>query len=1048
MDIKIFQLFHKNNFNKENKRAITQNINTETDNNTFKIISDAVSSVGKASISFQAKKISPEITKTILEKAKEGLSVNDIVIALGGIISTTVVTKLLDKEAKKEQFRELYLENFSIKEIGEYFGVSEDTVLNYLHEYDDWDDMKATHGLVKSITNNYEKYSDNLIKEFIELYKAGYTFAEIANITGCNIAAIHKYLHSQEDWNEIHKINSQNSKRNVISEEEVKEFENQYVQGASIADIGQKFNHAHKTIKKHLEELPNWEEINKKHNEILNQTSLNYKQEIINLFTQGKAIKEIAQELDRDQSTILMILRKLPNFKELKEIHDEAKIKDLLKQTEELYNSGYSFAQIANLLDSSKSKIYRTLQLSKNLEEIQANHELNKNNVKQEIVSNKTRTKHPKKQARILTNDTINKTLDLYAKGKIMKEIAAELNTDINTISKIINSAPNAEEIKNLHNEVLKIPSDNIIELYKKGYTIKEIKAKVGGTIYSINKCLCSHENIDEIKKEHYENFKAKNIISPDIVEKIIHLRKQGKTFSQISNITNISSATARNYIKKLDTDNSIKKEYEKNRPIEQRRIINEIICAYEAGQDITNLYENYGFAKSTIESIIRIKQNKTTTIKSEQPQYENFSLSELEDRINTFYLTYGEEEKYSELIKTTDDENNLLSQLLNIIEDIDKNNNTYIDENKEILITFCKDLDEIEKNPERIRDIIKSDNFKAIQPLCQNEDALLNTLSAIHEKAGNIFNLLEKNHINTIYLEEMIPNEINQKEDITLLNNLFELIETTLKTPSDKNKSFVNNIIKYHYFSNSTEDKDILLYENAIENYNLIYDKKLSRENTNNESEIIKEQLGQIIHWTNILEKEVSKQDFTNETQEFVEIFIDKPPLKNKSIKALVTLENYFNSDIEQKYLLKNFEPIAKECILDQEIMKVFMDKIYSYSYNSVGEENIDIKLENAVLNDNIWQKLQPKEKADFIKTMENSIIERSAKSKGKYNVIKYEGKVKDYQIVELKIDSKWRIFGYQDPKNSKNFIFDAIGEDGKGLDKYKKEFFKSHNL
>ena len=107
---------------------------------------------------------------------------------------------------------------------------------------------------------------------------------------------------------------------------------------------------------------------------------------------------------------------------------------------------------------------------------------------------------------------------------------------------------------------------------------------------------------------------------------------------------------------------------------------------------------------------------------------------------------------------------------------------------------------------------------------------------------------------------------------------------------------------------------------------------------------------------------------------------------------------------------------------------MKVFMDKIYSYTYENIGPEKISISLEESILKDTNWQKLQPKEQADFIKTMENGIIDRSSKSQGRYNIIKYENKIRDYQIVELKINSKWRIFGYQDPENSKKFIFDNI--------------------
>ena len=64
MDIKIFQLFHKhNNFKQPNSIEKTENNSTKTNDAELKKISDAMTSIGRADISFQAKKISPEIAK-------------------------------------------------------------------------------------------------------------------------------------------------------------------------------------------------------------------------------------------------------------------------------------------------------------------------------------------------------------------------------------------------------------------------------------------------------------------------------------------------------------------------------------------------------------------------------------------------------------------------------------------------------------------------------------------------------------------------------------------------------------------------------------------------------------------------------------------------------------------------------------------------------------------------------------------------------------------------------------------------------------------------
>ena len=83
-------------------------------------------------------------------------------------------------------------------------------------------------------------------------------------------------------------------------------------------------------------------------------------------------------------------------------------------------------------------------------------------------------------------------------------------------------------------------------------------------------------------------------------------------------------------------------------------------------------------------------------------------------------------------------------------------------------------------------------------------------------------------------------------------------------------------------------------------------------------------------------------------------------------------------------------------------------------------------------------------------IKTLENAVLDLNPRSKGRINVIKGEGKIesggKKYQLVELKIDSQWRIFGYQDPNTGKKFVFDKIGRDDNGINNYKASFFKNH--
>ena len=160
MNIKIFQHFHINNNQEKltfNKNPLDTNI--ETDDTTLKTTSDAISAIGRASVSFQAKKISPEIAKTIIQKSKEGISIEDIVLLLGGIVSASAITTLLDKHAKTEQIIELYKNGESFAEIGKKVDCSSPTVRHYLEELDNWEELRAEH----NARLNKQTFSPDLI---------------------------------------------------------------------------------------------------------------------------------------------------------------------------------------------------------------------------------------------------------------------------------------------------------------------------------------------------------------------------------------------------------------------------------------------------------------------------------------------------------------------------------------------------------------------------------------------------------------------------------------------------------------------------------------------------------------------------------------------------------------------------------------------------------------------------------------------------------------------------------------------------------------------
>lgn len=993
-------------------------------------------------------------------------------------------SKIQEFEATSNKIITLRKSGKSTIAISKELNISDDTVRNHLKKLANFDEIEEEY--------NKNKNTRTLaIENVIKLRKDGKTYKEIANIVGFSERTLRNSVANLPNKDEIEAEYQKNRTKRNLPEEKVEKMIELRRQGNSYEKIANKLGCGSTSVARKLSELSNFEEIEAEFNK--NKDSINNNSEkIIELRKKGCIFSEIAKEINISEKTIRKIYSQLPNVNEIEQefkkqykLRNITRIKtseDLAEQIIEARKQGMSQPQIAKLLKCPEAKISKVLVNAENREEIEQEFQKNYKKENQEqipenilnqiiearkagksyiaigkifgytsgtirkyIVNHENyeeieKTHHQNSEKIIITNEILEEMAQQYREGASLKEISTNFNCANSGVCKRLQNHPDWLNIKKEHNNNSSITIltperiEKIAQLRSLGNTHAQIAKTVNSKPATVAKYLRMHPDFNTIEIEYLKN--RDTIPLHELhKEKIIELREQGYSYRKIENILNIRHGTVQKVLNNIPNIEEIEKIYLKNQRYIKERTIEQIFALHQQNVCAEEIQKKFGFSKQTINTIIQLKENKINIREYKEHQYDDFSLFELQGKIIDFYIN-------------NKIENNSLE---NILDFIGSNENFLLEKNKTILVGLCKELDKIEESPNNTDTIIASSpHIQSIGEWIRKYEQSEQDLAIMHENIGYVHNLLAKNLLTNAssYLENIIPTDDSALESIKKFNNILATIKIKLETPTIANKNEVNNLILYHYYANTTSDEETFALNNAIQIYNKTYNTNLEQEDFELESDSTKEKLGQIINLANILNGSSINQELANEYQEFVDIFKGKEPLKNRAIQALVTLENYFNSDNEQKYLLKNFEPIARECVLDQEVMKIFMDKIYMYSYNSVGPDEVNIELQDSVLNDTNWQKLQPKEKADFIRTMENGIIDRSPKSKGRFNIIKYEGKAKDYQIVELKIDSKWRIFGYQDPNNSKNFIFDSIGLDAKGLEKYQKEFFNTHNV
>lgn len=668
-------------------------------------------------------------------------------------IGTRKLTKISD-----EEIIELYKSGVSADEIAQRYRVSPTTISSKIPA-----ELKRYNA----------QWSDAVNKRIIELYKQGYKIEEIAQM--CKTST----------WNVKQKIPyemkmaTQEAKKKKFHEDIITLYKN----GLKPKQIAQELNIAGSTVRMHIQKFRKGGGKVKKisyKNEVLRlaqeglspsqiaktlgvdrnvvykffpkdklkgSTKVNedVKKLIIELKNQGVSTAEIAKQLHLGENTINQYIPK--NLKkELTVMTDEMR-----KKAIELRKEGYSTPEIAEELKIAKNSILACLpkemrirvhlpkEVRRNIlamykssmtpEEIAAKTKLSELEVKI-IIRKALRPKKISKLPTKITPEIRQKVAELKKAGKLVSEIAKELDISEPTVSRLI-----PKELKPF--KITKEMKKEIIKMRKEGYSALEIAEKLGISDSSVNNYLPAELKTGKTK---YEDIYR---------EKVIELREKGFSAYQIAHILDISDGSVFKLLPKemkqgnlIITDN-VRKQILKMR--QEGKSIDEIgrkvdLSPYTVYKHLPEELKNIGFDIDTISeedfynaymkgktrvkiceilkitpsaldrlnrkfSVIPVKQVADEFKETSVRKYEQFNNDELKERFINVISSLYEKEKLNEHSETAIILDKITDEILG---------NEINFETREKFIKLIRSLDLFERN------IISTTRFAKSEELAQ----------------------------------------------------------------------------------------------------------------------------------------------------------------------------------------------------------------------------------------------------------------------------------------------------------------------------------------
>ena len=400
------------------------------------------------------------------------------------------------KEERKEEALELYNQGLEIKEIAKRLNVTSVTINTYIKEL-------IEEGRIQERKNLKQRKKEEKKEEVLRLCKQGIKTKEIAKKLNLADSTIHRYIKEiEEERVKRRKTLRKNSKKEG-NKEKILELYNQELE---IKEIAKKLNLAYSTIHRYIKELGEEGRIQERKN--LKQRKR--EERILELYSQGLEIKEIAKKLNLAYSTVHRYIRELEEegrVEERKSVRKSVKI-ERKEKVLELYNQGTEVKEIAMRLDVS-------------------------------VVTIKTYIKELKEEGRVEERKSVRKSikierkekvLEIYNQGIEVKEIAMRLKVSPATVYKYIEELKKEKRIQKRSSDKKR---NNNKKSAKKSRNLKKEK-----TLEKESIDIQKRVNKDTFKEKDYQSFSDYILHCKEMLAEGQLKREELETIKKVANIT------------------------------------------------------------------------------------------------------------------------------------------------------------------------------------------------------------------------------------------------------------------------------------------------------------------------------------------------------------------------------------------------------------------------------------------------------------------------------------------------------------------------------
>ena len=384
---------------------------------------------------------------------------------------------------RKEIIKEKYLEGKSVTEIVKELNISKVTVSKYIKK------LKEEGEIPEDLNNKPKSSKTQKRKEIIkEKYLEGELVTKIAKELNMNQPTVSRYIKKLKEEGEIPKDfnNRQRSSKIQKRKEIIKE---KYLEGKAITEIAEELNISQATVSKDIKKLKEEGEIPKNLNNKPKSSKIQKRREIIKeKYLEGKSVTEIVKELNISKVTVSKYIKKLKEEGEIPEdLNNKPKSSKTQKRKEiikEKYLEGELVTKIAKELNMNQPTVSRYIKKLKEEGEI---------------------PKDFNKQARSRKIQERNEIIkEKYLEGKSTTKIAKELNISQSTVCQHINQLKESGEIKE-RKEIVK-------EKYLEGKSITEIVEELNIHKTTVYKYIRQLKESEEIPKDFNNQSRRKRI--------------------------------------------------------------------------------------------------------------------------------------------------------------------------------------------------------------------------------------------------------------------------------------------------------------------------------------------------------------------------------------------------------------------------------------------------------------------------------------------------------------------------------------------------------